>query len=127
MMADVPAIKTEGPWSRELVKEIAMDIGKEIAAYIEVMYPEAVKATSSTFLFSVRNGIFNEIRTERNSAAIGKPPTRKCERLRQSMANDLTIANSGGALTDALSLGRFQDTVRRLYGGIEGERGTGIL
>ena len=61
MMADVPAIKTEGPWSRELVKEIAMDIGKEIAAYIEVMYPEAVKATSSTFLLSVRNGIFNEI------------------------------------------------------------------
>jgi hypothetical protein len=60
-MAEVPAIKTEGPWSRELVKEIAMDIGKEVAAYIEVMYPEAVKATSSTFLLSVRNSIHNEI------------------------------------------------------------------
>lgn len=51
----------EGPWSRELVKEIAMDIGKEIAAYIEVMYPKAVTATSSTFLLSVRNSVYNEI------------------------------------------------------------------
>ncbi len=50
-----------GPWDRELVKAIAMDIGKEVAAYIEVMYPKAVEATSSTFLLSVRNSIYNEI------------------------------------------------------------------
>lgn len=46
---------------RALVKAIAMDIGKEIVAYIEVMYPEAIKATSSTFKLSVRNSIYNEI------------------------------------------------------------------
>jgi hypothetical protein len=38
-----------------------MDIGKETVAYIEVMYPEAIKATSSTFKISVRNHIHNEI------------------------------------------------------------------
>jgi hypothetical protein len=50
-----PAMRTE------LIKDIAMDIGKETAAYIEVMYPEAVKAASSTFLLSLRNPIYNEI------------------------------------------------------------------
>ena len=44
-----------------LVKLIAMDIGKETAAHIEVMYPDAVAAASSTFLLSVRNHIYNEI------------------------------------------------------------------
>jgi hypothetical protein len=44
-----------------MFKAIAMDIGKEVATYIEVMYPEAVKAASSTFLLSVRNTIYNEI------------------------------------------------------------------
>jgi hypothetical protein len=47
--------------SRELVKEIAMDIGKEVASHIETMYPKAVAAASSTFLLSVRNCVFNEI------------------------------------------------------------------
>lgn len=61
VMTTSKEIATQGPWSRELVKEIAMDIGKEVAAYIEVMYPNAVKATSSTFLLSVRNSIYNEI------------------------------------------------------------------
>lgn len=59
----VPAI-VEVPasnWSRELVKQIAMDIGKETVAYVEVMYPEAIKATSSTFKLSLRNHIYNEI------------------------------------------------------------------
>jgi hypothetical protein len=44
-----------------LFKDIAMDIGKEVVAYIEVMYPQAISATSSTFKLSVRNCIYNEI------------------------------------------------------------------
>lgn len=48
-------------WSRELVKAIAMDIGKETVAYVEMMYPEAIKATSSTFRLSLRNHIYNQI------------------------------------------------------------------
>jgi hypothetical protein len=55
----VPA--TSGPWSRELVKEIAMDIAKETVAHIEIMYPNALIAAPSTFPLSVRNTIFNEI------------------------------------------------------------------
>ena len=46
---------------RELIKEIAMDIGKEVVAYIEVMYPNAIKASSSTFKLAVRNSIYNQI------------------------------------------------------------------
>lgn len=46
---------------RALVKEIAMDIGKDVVAYVEVMYPQAIEATSSTFKLSLRNCIYNEI------------------------------------------------------------------
>ena len=51
----------EGPWSKELVKDIAADIGSEIVAHIETMYPAAINATPSTFRLSVRNKVFNEI------------------------------------------------------------------
>lgn len=60
-MERLPAVQAEPSWSRELVKEIAMDVGKDVCAYIRVMYPEAVKATSSTFLLSVRNSVHSEI------------------------------------------------------------------
>ena len=45
---------------RDLLKLIAMDIGKSVAHHIEIMYPEAVSAASSTFLLSVRNHTYNE-------------------------------------------------------------------
>lgn len=47
--------------ARALLKEIAMDIGKETVAYIHVMYPDAIKETSSTFSLSIRNVVYNEI------------------------------------------------------------------
>lgn len=53
--------KAGGPWSRDLIKEIAMDIGKEVVAYVEVQYPKAIEATSSTFKLSLRNCIYNQI------------------------------------------------------------------
>jgi hypothetical protein len=46
---------------RDSIKAIALDIGKEVAHHIEIMYPEAVTATSSTFLLSVRNTTYNKI------------------------------------------------------------------
>jgi len=49
------------PISRDIIREMAMDIGKEVASHIETMYPDAVKATSKTMLRSVRNTVFNEI------------------------------------------------------------------
>lgn len=51
----------QGAWSKELVKAIAMDIGKETVAYVEVMYPAAMAATNSGFKLSLRNHIYNEI------------------------------------------------------------------
>lgn len=56
----IPA-PTQQPIERDLVREIAMDVGKEVAAYIERQYPKAVEATSSTFLLSVRNTVCNQI------------------------------------------------------------------
>lgn len=49
------------PWSRELIKSIADDIGKDTVAYVEIMYPKAIEATSSTFKLSVRNHIHNQV------------------------------------------------------------------
>jgi CRISPR/Cas system Type II protein with McrA/HNH and RuvC-like nuclease domain len=46
---------------RELVKQIAMDIGKEVVAHIRVMYPEAAKALGKSGQLSVRNCTHNEI------------------------------------------------------------------
>jgi len=47
---------------KQLIREIAMDIGKDVAAYIEVMFPKAVAgAASSGFLLSVRNHTYNQI------------------------------------------------------------------
>ena len=60
---DLPAVRpvpAEGI-SRELIKAIAMEIGKGTVAYVEVMYPEAIKAASSTFKLSLRNHIYNDI------------------------------------------------------------------
>ena len=55
------AVKSQEMAPRDLLRAWAMDIGKEVAHHIETMYPEAVKAASSTFLLSVRNCVHNEI------------------------------------------------------------------
>lgn len=54
-------LKPAGDRGKAMVSAIAMDIGKEVVAYIEVMYPAAIKATASTFKLAVRNCIHNEI------------------------------------------------------------------
>ena len=46
---------------KAIFKAMAMDIGKEVVAYVDVMYPNAAKACSSTFRLSLRNVIYNEI------------------------------------------------------------------
>lgn len=50
-----------GAWSKELVRAIAMDIGKAVVHHIETMYPKAIEAFPSTFKLSVRNTVHNEI------------------------------------------------------------------
>lgn len=49
------------PISRDVIKMIADDIGKEVASHIETMYPDAVTATSKNMLLSVRGCVHNEI------------------------------------------------------------------
>lgn len=46
---------------KALIQAVAMDIGKEVVAYVERMYPNAIRATSSGFKLSLRNMIHNEI------------------------------------------------------------------
>lgn len=47
--------------SRALVEAIALDIGKEMVAYLEVMYPDATITSNSGMRLSVRNHIYNDI------------------------------------------------------------------
>jgi len=58
---NTPAVVKDEPISRDLIKAMAMAVGKNAVAYVEVMYPEAIKATSSTFKLSLRNHINNDI------------------------------------------------------------------
>jgi len=48
-------------YTRDLVSEIAMDIGKEVVFHIEQMYPAMFEAVSKNAKLSVRNCIHNEI------------------------------------------------------------------
>lgn len=50
-----------GSWSKELVRAIAMDIGKAAVHHLDTMYPAAVKACPATMRLSLRNTIYNEI------------------------------------------------------------------
>jgi hypothetical protein len=59
-------------------------VAKEVIHHIEMMYPEAIKATSSTFKLSVRNCIYNEImaaaQVENWVDALARLDTRKQQR-----------------------------------------------
>lgn len=58
---NAPAVQPQGDVSRELIKAMAEAVGKSLAAYVEVMYPEAMKAASSTFKLSLKNHVYNDI------------------------------------------------------------------
>lgn len=55
---NLPATTTP---DRELVKEIAMDIGKEAVSHLRVMYPAACATLGPSGQTSLRNCIHNEI------------------------------------------------------------------
>ena len=72
---------------RELIKQIAMDVGKEVAAHIEHAYPNVVKNAPSTFLLSVRNCAYGEIMAAVEVSDEGKIIARldRNERMRKHM------------------------------------------
>ena len=49
------------PWTKELISQIAMDIGKEAVHHLQIMYPAAIAACPATMKLSLRNTIHNEI------------------------------------------------------------------
>lgn len=57
---NTPAVKSGTP-TDDAIKALALAVGKNTVAYVEVMYPEAFAATSSTFRVSLRNHIYNDI------------------------------------------------------------------
>ena len=63
-----------------LLKAVALDIGKEIVARVESMYPQAISASSSTFPLSLRNSIYNEIMAAMKVTDPAKIQTRLAER-----------------------------------------------
>ena len=60
-MAEKPRVAVARDPTKALVEAIAVDIGKEVVAYLEVMYPDVHKAMSSGCKLSLRNLIHNEI------------------------------------------------------------------
>ena len=60
-MSDPPARRPAVNADRELVKEIAMDIGKAVVHHIETMYPVMFDAVASAARLSIRNTVYNEI------------------------------------------------------------------
>ncbi|HYD30171.1 MAG TPA: hypothetical protein VEB64_04860, partial [Azospirillaceae bacterium] len=57
---DEPA-KPAADADRELIKAIAMDIGKAVVHHIETMYPSMFDAVAGAAKLSVRNCVYNEI------------------------------------------------------------------
>lgn len=57
----VHARENAPPPTPDLIKAMAKAVGTNLIAYLEVMYPEAIKATSSTFKTSMKNHVYNDI------------------------------------------------------------------
>lgn len=57
----LPAQRPALDIDRELIKQIAMDIGVEMVDYIRRQFPAAMNANPDTFRVSICNGIYNEI------------------------------------------------------------------
>ena len=60
-----PAGTSAGPAdagiSRDLIKAMAMDAGKSLCAYLEVMFPEVWHGQNSGFKISMKHHVYNDI------------------------------------------------------------------
>jgi hypothetical protein len=55
-----PPTNSEGI-SRDLIKAMAMDAGKSLCAYLEVMFPEVWHGQNSGFKISMKHHVYNDI------------------------------------------------------------------
>ncbi len=56
-----PRANSDAGINRELVKAMAMDAGKSLCAYIEVMFPEVWHGQNSGFKISMKHHVYNDI------------------------------------------------------------------
>lgn len=81
-MSEHDTLPATVPWSREVVEEIARDIGDAVLAHVEIQYPSALHAAPSTFKVSLRNFVRNEILAAVGINDAGQAIARICERKR---------------------------------------------
>jgi hypothetical protein len=86
----------------DTVKKMAMEIGKDVAFYIETQFPEAVSAASSSFLLSLRNHTYNSIMgaiqsnfTEDQQIALGEKHRRTMRRIKKAKTIEEIIQARG--------------------------------
>ena len=78
MTANLP--KRVGPFDDDLIRRIAMDIGKQVVAHIDHAYPEMFRAVAAkSARLSIRNATFNAIMAAMTAADEGRSE----ERIRQ--------------------------------------------
>ena len=66
------ALKPVGP-TEEVVRRIAMDVGKQVVHHIETMYPDMPKAVAwKSARLSIRNTTHNAIMAAVNAADVGR-------------------------------------------------------
>jgi hypothetical protein len=92
---------TEASWSRELVKQIAEDVGEAVIFHIETMYPAAVAAAPSTFPRSVKNTVYNQIMSAIEISDAGQVAARLAGRKRtrrklRTAYQNMRASGSGG-------------------------------
>ena len=73
--------------SDDLIKKIAMEVGKEVVDHIETMYPAALDAVAKTARLSIRNTVYNSIMAAVKAADEGRIEDyiRSQERLRRKL------------------------------------------
>lgn len=80
MGKDIVPVSTD--YTRDLIKQIAMDIGKEVVSHIEIMYPQMFENVASTAKLSIRNCVHNQIMAALEISDEGKIIARLQERAR---------------------------------------------
>ena len=67
---------------KALISAVAMDVGKEMVAYLEVMYPDVYAAMNGGCKLSIRNHIHNDIIAAMETGDAGNHLERLKERAR---------------------------------------------
>lgn len=111
-LAKLPA--TPLPQSDDLIKQIAMDIGKQVVAHIEQAYPAMFEAVSENAKLSVRNATYNAIMAAGEAFSQGLSERRLAEndKHRRTMRKLRKINDEAGTKPADETLRELQETMR---------------